>query len=65
MIAKMEYNINKYLKYIVGEMEVMPVTLDGVLLNVKGASPVTLLNASHKSLSLITDEPFYIGTNFK
>ena len=65
MIAKMEYNINKYLKYIVEKMEVMPVTLEGVLLNVKGASPVTLLNASHKSLSLITDEPFYIGTNFK
>lgn len=37
MIAKMEYNINKYLKYIVEKMEVMPVTLEGVFVECEGS----------------------------
>lgn len=65
MTTKISYNVNRYLADIVKQLEVLPVTLDGVLSNVKGASPVMLLDASHKSLSLISDEPFYIGTNFK
>ena len=51
MTTKISHNVNRYLADIVKQLEVLPVTLDGVLSNVKGASPVMLLDASHKSLS--------------
>ena len=40
-------------------------TLDGVLTTIHGDDPVQLLASAHQSLSIIEEEPFYIGTQFK
>lgn len=39
-------------------------TLEAVLDSIKGSESVELLPQAHKSISIITEEPFYIGTSF-
>ena len=56
------YNIHNYLTE---KRNVCAMTLDGVLTTIHGDDPVQLLASAHQSLSIIEEEPFYIGTQFK
>ena len=56
------YNINSYL---LERKKARIVDLSSVMTGIVGDTPVNLLPASHKSIKLIKEKPFYIGTNFK
>ena len=55
------YNIHDYLAE---RKKGIIMTLDSILSSIKGNKSNVLLPAAHKSVSLIKDEPFYVGTNF-
>lgn len=55
------YNIHDYLTE---RKKGIVMTLDSILGVIKGDKSNGLLPATHKSISLITNEPFYIGTQF-
>ena len=55
------YNIHDYLAE---RKKGIVMTLDSILSVIKGDKSNVLLPAAHKSVSLITDEPFYVGTHF-
>ena len=62
IVERTIYNINKYIQerkkeYIVDYSSVMQ--------NLKGNKPVSILPSSHKSIKLIKERPFYVGTSFK
>lgn len=56
------YNIHNYL---LEKKRIVFMTLERVLTDIKGDSPVKLLDSAHKSVKQINEAPFYIGTNFK
>lgn len=56
------YNIHNY---ILEKKEVVSMTIDRILSDVKGDYLVNILDTTHKSISQIVEKPFYIGTNFK
>lgn len=55
------YNIHNYLAE---RKKDCIMTLDAILNQIKGDNANELLHAAHKSISKVTEEPFYVGTQF-
>lgn len=55
------YNIHNYLAE---RKKDIVMTLDSVLGVIKGEKSNSLLPAAHRSVSLVTEKPFYVGTHF-